>query len=88
MEGISMKELYEYLSYNRDIEFIYNHIEYVVQTEYNNNKDSFVIYKSISDTNSVCIARIDIEYNNPISKKYIDNILSIKCFDGKSFLDI
>lgn len=87
MEGISMNELYEYLSYNREIEFIYYDIEYVLQPEIKDKRAYLVIW-SCTPITGKCIARVNIPLKGSIPTEYIDKILSIKCFDGKSFLDI
>lgn len=84
--GTSLNELYEYLTYRRDAEFTYDKIPYIIQPESSDNKDWLVIWE-ISDEPK-CICRHEISKDGDIPKDAIDKVLSEKCFDGKSFLEI
>lgn len=86
MQGISLSELSECLSFRRDAEFTYKETSYIIQPEFSNNKDWLVIW-SISD-NPKCICRYEIPPKGDIPKEIINKILSEKCFAGKSFLEI
>ncbi|MBE6099922.1 MAG: hypothetical protein E7197_07695 [Anaerovibrio sp.] len=86
MQGTSMSELYEYLTYRRDAEFIYDGTTYVIQPEISDKKSWLVIWM-ISDMPK-CICKREIPPEGDIPKDIIDAVLSDKCFDGKSFVDI
>ncbi|WP_294521516.1 hypothetical protein [uncultured Anaerovibrio sp.] len=86
MNGTTLDELYEYLTYRRDAEFSYNKNLYIIQPEFSDHKNWLVIW-DISDKPK-CICRHEISKDGDIPKEAIDKVLSEKCFDGKSFLEI
>lgn len=90
MKGITLKELYEYLYNDREIEFVYDGKEYALQCEEDKNEtERFVIYCMIDEVNAQLIAEQKLLKNrNSISKEEVDCILNTKCFNGKSFLEI
>lgn len=87
MEGISMEELYEMISWHHDAEFEYRGTTYVLQPEWNGDIQDLVIWDCTPDS-AKCIARHRVENEGDIPKSVIDAVLSEKCFDGKSFLEI
>jgi hypothetical protein len=86
MQGITMKRLYELVSYRHDVEFVYHKTTYVLQPEMNEANLYLVIWDCSSDAK--CIAKHEIPLVGDIPKEMIDAILREKCFDGKSFLEI
>ena len=84
MTGATIDELYEDLMENHEFVFDIHGTEYVVQPEIRNGKDFLVIYPWIEGMD--CIAEQCTQHQ--ISKDDIDAILSQKCFDGASFLDL
>lgn len=87
MIGITMEELYELISHNHDAEFEFGCKTYVLQTEIDSDKEYLVIWDCTPD-NAQCIAKCEIASEGDIPRESIDNVLSVKCFDGKSFLEI
>lgn len=87
MNGIEMNELKELISHCHDAEFDYNGTTYVLQPEKNDDKLYLVIWDCTPDA-SKCIAKHEIETDGDIPQSIIDAVLSEKCFDGKSFLEI
>lgn len=87
MNGIKMNELYELISHCHEAEFEYNGTTYVLQPEVNDNKSYLVIWDCTPDT-AKCIAKHEIGVEGDIPQAVIDAVLSEKCFDGKSFLEI
>lgn len=87
MSGITMSELYEMISHHHDAEFDYNGTTYVLQPEINNEKKYLVIWDCTPDKEK-CIAQNEINVNGDIPEDIIDAVLSEKCFNGKSFLEI
>ncbi len=86
MQGITIADLYEQLSHLHEVEFIYDDITYMIQPELKYEKSWLVIW-DCSD-NPVCISRREIPDEGDIPKDIIDSILSEKCFNGKSFMEI
>lgn len=88
MQGVTMDELYELVSHYHDAEFEYNGTTYILQPELKNGKEYLVIW-DITPDKAKCICRHDILLDgNDISRETIDAVLSEKCFDGRSFLEI
>ena len=87
MKGIKMKALYELISHNHEAEFEYGGTTYMLQAEINENKNYLVIW-DCTPTATKCIAKHEFEGDSYIPKDIIDKVLSIKCFNGKSFMEI
>lgn len=87
MSGITMDELYELISHNHEAEFEYQGTTYVLQPEVKDKETYLVIWNCTPD-NAHCIARYEVPPEGDIPREIIDNVLSEKCFDGKSFLEI
>lgn len=87
MQGIEMHELKELISHFHDAEFEYNGTTYVLQPEVNDNKAYLVIWDCTPDA-AKCIAKHEIGTDGDIPQCVIDAVLSEKCIDGKSFLEI
>lgn len=87
MRGISLEELYEFTTENHDSEFDYNGGTYILQPEWKDKKKYLVIW-TCPPAVPTCIARREVPWGQNIPKDAIDEILSTKCFDGKSFLEI
>lgn len=87
MQGVSMNELYELISNNHEAEFEYNGTTFVLQPEVNDDKAYLVIWDCTPDAEK-CIAKQEVEMEGNIPRTIIDAVLSEKCFDGKSFLEV
>ncbi len=87
MIGISMDELYEWISHSHEAEFEYNGTTYVLQPEINNEKHYLVIWDCVPSA-AKCIARHEINETGDIPHSVIDAVLSEKCFNGKSFKEV
>ncbi len=87
MNGIKMGEFYELLSHYHDAEFEYNGTTYVLQPEVNDDKGYLVIWDCTPEA-AKCIAKHEIGVDGDIPRDVIDAVLSEKCFDGKSFLEL
>ncbi len=87
MNGMEMNELYELVSHCHEAEFEYNGTTYVLQPEVNDSIEYLVIWDCTPNAEK-CIAKQEIKKYGDIPKDVIDDILSEKCFDGKSFLEI
>ena len=87
MNGIEMNELYELVSHCHESDFEYNGTTYVLQPEVNDGIEYLVIWDCTSNAKQ-CIAKQEIKKYDDIPHDVIDAILSEKCFDGKSFLEI
>ena len=87
MNGIQMNKLYELISHCHEAEFEYNGTTYVLQSEVNESKAYLVIW-DCTPNSAKCIARHEISVDGDIPKEVIDAVLSEKCFNGKSFLEI
>ena len=86
MIGIKLDELMELISYSHEAEFEYNGTTYVLQPEISEGKAWLVIW-DISE-NGGCICKHEIPEKGDIPKSDIDAVLSEKCFNGKSFMEI
>ena len=82
-----MNEMYELISHYHDAEFVFNGTTYVLQPEVNNNKTYLVIWDCTPNAEK-CIANYEIETDGDIPYSVIDAVLSEKCFNGKSFMEI
>lgn len=89
MQGITMNEMCELISHYHDAEFEYNGTTYVLQAEVNDNKTYLIIWDCTPEA-AKCIAKheIYVEGDGDIPQEVIDAVLSEKCFNGKSFLEI
>lgn len=87
MKGIKIKELYELISHCHDAEFEYNGTTYVLQPEVNDDKYYLVIWDCTPDA-AKCIAKQEIGGSGDIPQSVINAVLSEKCFEGKSFIEI
>ena len=87
MNVIEMNELKELISYCHKAEFEYNNTTYVLQPEVSGDKTYLVIWDCTPDA-AKCIAKHKTETDGDIPQYVIDAVLSEKCFDGKSFLEI
>lgn len=87
MQGITMNELYELVSHCHDAEFEYNGKTYVLQPEINDNKAYLVIW-DCTPNEEKCIVKHEISAEGDIPQSVIDAVLSEKCFNGKSFLEV
>ena len=87
MNGIKMDELRELISHCHDAEFEYNGTTYVLQPEVNDNKAYLVIWDCTPDA-AKCIVKHEIGAYGDIPQSVIDAVLSEKCFNGKSFMEI
>ena len=87
MQGITMNEMCELISHYHDAEFEYNGTTYVLQAEVNDNKTYLVIWDCTPEA-AKCIAKHEIYVEGDIPQEDIDAVLSEKCFNGKSFLEI
>ena len=87
MQGITMNEMCELISHYHDAEFEYSGTTYVLQPEVNDNKTYLVIWDCAPDAEK-CIAKHEIESDGDIPQSVIDAVLSKKCFNGKSFIEI
>lgn len=85
MQGISMTELRERIMYSHEAEFIYNGATYMLQPIANDEK-AWLIIDCINTSKRLC--RHEIPMSGNIPQSIIDAVLSEKCFDGKSFLEI
>ena len=88
MRGNTMEEVYEYLTYNRDIEFNYRDKPYIIQPEYSDDKKWLVIWTAYNNDKNTCILKEEISSKGDVEKEVIDKVLNAKCFDGKSFIEI
>ena len=87
MQGITMNEMCELISHYHDAEFEYNGATYVLQPEVNDDKTYLVIWDCTPNA-AKCIAKHEIEGEGDIPQSVIDAVLSEKCFNGKSFMEI
>lgn len=87
MNGIKMDELYELISHYHDAEFEYNGTTFVLQPEANDSKAYLVIWDCTPKAEK-CIAKHEINAEGNIPQSAIDAVLSEKCFNGKSFIEV
>lgn len=87
MQGISMNELCELISHNHEAEFEYNGTTFVLLRQGCNPKLQDRSYHHLPLA-AKCIAKCEITVDGDIPQEIIDAVLSEKCFDGKSFLEI
>ena len=87
-KGIRLVKLYEFLTYNGEIEFEYNGIPYVIQPDVDNGIHYLVIDTAYHDRENITIVREENFSKKYITKETIDKVINTKCFDGKSLLEI
>lgn len=88
MTGITFDELIDYLMNNHEIEFTYNSSIYIIQPEVSDDTHWLTIYTADKDTDNQCIAKLETPSNLTDAKDIISSLLSINCFNGKSFMEI
>ncbi len=88
MTGITYNELIELISQNREIVFTCNGHRYVIQPEVSDNKCWLVIWTAEDIKENTCIAREKVKSGSYIDNDSIKRILSVKSFEGKSFLEL
>ena len=88
MTGITFDELIDYLMNNHEIEFTYNSSIYIIQPEVSDDTHLLTIYTAEKDTDNHCIAKLETPSNLTDAKDIISSLLSINCFNGKSFMEI
>ena len=87
-KGIRLVKLYEFLTYNGEIEFEYNGVPYVIQPVAEEGRHYLVIWTAYADKENICIAKEEKEGDFKVEKEVIDKVINKKCFDGKSLLEI
>lgn len=80
-----MTELRERIMYSHEAEFIYDGETYILQPITNDEKAWLII--DCVDT-SKRLYQHEIPMDGNIPKSVIDAVLSEKCFNGKSFMEI
>lgn len=89
MIGTTMEELKQYLKSNREIEFSYQGFQYTIEPGGIGTNTLFSVWKSKSDTNTAdCIYEYTTSPDMIIEDEIINDFLNMKCFNGKSFLEI
>lgn len=88
MTGITFDELIDYLMNNHEIEFTYNCNIYIIQPEVSDDTHWLTIYTTEKDIDNQCIAKLETPSNLTDAKDIISSLLSINCFNGKSFIEI
>lgn len=87
MIGINMDELSELISHNHEAEFEYDGTPYVLQPKVSGSKAYLAIW-DCTPNRSKCIAKHEIGVEGDIPQSAIHAVLSEKCFNGKSFIEI
>ncbi len=87
MNGIRIDELQELISHCHEAEFEYKGTTYMLQSEVDDGKAYLVIWDCTPDSTK-CICKHEIGDGGNIPQSVIGAVLSDKCFDGKSFLEI
>ena len=81
MNGTTMNELYNYLKNAHEISFQLAGVEYSLESD-----ESFLSMWKYKGDEGTCIAKTEI-FAHEDFKSALDALLSIKCLDGKSFID-
>lgn len=94
--GIKLEELKELLSIGHEAVFVLNGKEYIIQPECAKESKELVMYQSEPEVVYLC--RVPIPKNActtvsdrircAVGKETVEQMLSRKCIDGKSFLDL
>lgn len=87
MKGINLDELYEFLSYSREIEFEYNGKNYALQPEVHDGIAYLLIW-DCDDNDADCLVKRKLPKWGDVPREVIDDVLNTKCFNGKSFLEV
>ncbi len=87
MIGMNFDELYERISHCHEVEFEYDGITYVLQPEVDDGRAYLVIW-NCTPNSAKCISKHEINVDGDIPLAIVDAVLSDKCFNGKSFLEI
>jgi hypothetical protein len=87
MQGVTMDELCDLISHCHEAEFEYDGTTYVLQPEVDDDKSYLVIWDCTPDS-AKCICKHEIGDWGDIPQPVIDAVLSEKCFNGKSFIEI
>ena len=82
-----MNELNELISHSHEAEFEYNGTTYVLQPEVDGDKEYLVIWDCTPNAEK-CIVKQEIATDGDIPQEVIDAVLTQKCFNGKSFLEV
>ena len=85
MQGISMAELCERIKYSHEAEFIYDGATYILQPIVTDER-AWLIIDCVDTSKRLC--RHEIPMSGSIPQSDIDAVLSEKCFNGKSFMEI
>ncbi len=80
-----MTELCELIKYSHEAEFIYNGATYILQPIAADEK-AWLIIDCVDSSKRLCQHEIPMSGNIPLP--IIDSVLSEKCFNGKSFMEI
>lgn len=80
-----MAELYERIIYSHEAEFIYDGATYILQPIAIDEK-AWLIIDCVDTSQRLCKHEIPMSGNIP--RSVIDAVLSEKCFNGKSFVEI
>lgn len=82
--GVELKELFEFLETNHEIEFSYHGRTYSMEGDSAKAGGiELVMYQCSPQV--LCLCRIPVGNNR---KKAVERLLSEKCLNGKSFLDL
>lgn len=87
MNGLQMDEFYELICHCHEAEFEYDGTTYVLQPEVNNGKTYLVIW-DCTPAAEKCISKHEIGVEGDIPQSVIATMLSEKCFNSKSFVEI
>lgn len=96
--GIELDELINLLSTGHEAVFRLDGKEYIIQPECNDESDDLVLYQSEPEIIYLCRINIPISAENcretsegirfGVGKEPVEKILSKKCIDGRSFMDL
>ena len=85
MQGITMEELRERITYSHEAEFVYDGATYMIQPIATDEK-AWLIIDCVDTSKRLC--QHEIPLSGDIPQSVIDAVLSEKCFKGKSFMEI
>ena len=84
MKGISLAELYDFLSNRHELEFRYQNNTFSMEPYWDGTNSGFGIWDCTHD--GKLIAKVINNGTNDTAA--IDNLLQIACFGEKSFMDV
>ena len=87
MNGIKMDKFYDLISHYHEAEFEIHEKTFIIQPAEDNGNTYLTIWNITTDE-AKCILKRQIEAKEEISSESIDAILTEKCFEGRSFLDM